>query len=99
LVDHVVAAQSVGDLGVDMRDGGQHTEATEVGAVAVAQLVRFVRTGGRAGRHRGAGDDAVVGAHFDLDGGTAARVEHLPTAHVTDHTHQDTPIVEGLLQG
>ena len=57
------AAEQVGDLAVDVRDGRQDAPALVPGLVAVAELHRLPRPGGRARGHPGPGRGAVGQRH------------------------------------
>ena len=76
-----------GDLVLDVADRLLNTLAQVAALVAVAQLDRFERAGGGAGRDRGAADRAVVQPDLDLDGRVAPRVEDLAGADVGDRAH------------
>jgi hypothetical protein len=58
-----------------------------VAAVAVAQLDRLVGAGGRARRHRGPTEGAVLEGDVDLHGRVAAAVEDLACGDVDDGGH------------
>ena len=72
-----VASDDLGRDALDDRGDGFPDTFAAVAVVAVAQLVRFVRAGGRAARHGGASTSSARKGDVDLDGRVAARVEDL----------------------
>jgi hypothetical protein len=86
LVGGVEADDEVGDPAVHVVDGSAHALAPVPGA-AVAQLHGLVRAGARPAGHDGPPGGAGDQLHLHLDGGVAARVEHLPPDDVHDHAH------------
>ncbi len=95
LVDQplVVGAQP-DDRGSDLVEHGLHRLVDALAAVtraAVAQLHRLVFTGGRARRHRGAGERAVRQGHLDLDRRVAAGIEDLAGSDLLDDGHWRSP--------
>ena len=83
LVGGVAPAQRLGDLAVDVPDRLRDALAAPRRA-AVAQLDRLVHAGRGAGRDDRAAERAGLEPDVDLDGRIAARVEHLPSAHLSD---------------
>ena len=84
LVARVEAAHRLGERPVDVGDGLLDAATAVAVGIAVAQLDGLVRAGAGA-----AGDDrpperAAREDDVGLDGGVAARVEHLARAHVPD---------------
>ena len=87
LIERVEPHQGVVDLVVDVGHGVEHALAAEA-VVAVAQLHGLELPGGRARRHDGAPGRARIQHHLHLDGGVAARVEHLTPDDVFDDAHR-----------
>ena len=83
LVGCVAPAQRLGDLAVDVADRLQDGLAAPPGA-AVAQLDRLVDAGRGAGRDDRAAERAGLEPDVDLDRRVAARVDDLPSAHLSD---------------
>src|SRR6185295_20404015 len=83
----VQAEHGLGDLGVDVLHRLQHALAEVAALVAVAQLDRLARAGGRARRHGGAAHGAGFEQHVAFDGGVAAAVEDFSPDDVNDGTH------------
>jgi hypothetical protein len=80
-------AERVVDLTVDRIDRLAHALAAVARLVAVAQLDRLVRAGGRPGRHRGAALRAVLEQDVDFDGRIAAAVEDFAADNVGNGGH------------
>ena len=89
LFERVDAAQHVGDLAVDVPDGGLHALA-EVAIAAVAQLDGFVLTGRGARGHGGTTDSSTVEFDLDFHGGIASGIEDLAADDVDDFAHENT---------
>ena len=86
LLEHLDAFEQIGDLAVDVANGGRHALAA-IASTAVAQLDCFVLAGGRPGGHRGAAAGPAVEDDFHLDGGVATRVEDFTADDADDVAH------------
>ena len=89
----VVGVQAL-DGGTDLLDhrvDGLLDALAQVPVAAVAQLDRLELAGGRAARHGGPAERAVVEQDLDLDSGVAARVEDLARADSFDGCHVGAP--------
>ena len=87
LVHRIQAHELVGNLVVDIGDGGLHALAKKVRFVAVAELPRLVGAGAGTAGHGGGADRVVVQRDIDLDGGIAATIQNLPGVDINDHAH------------
>ena len=87
LVVRRLAAERGGDLLADVADGVQDAAPAKAHRIAVPQLRRLVRAGGRAGRHKRPSRRAVIQRDVDLDGRVAARVENFARSDVGDFAH------------
>ena len=95
LVAGVEAAHRLGERPVDVGDGLLHAAPAVARGIAVAQLDGLVRAGAGA-----AGDDrpperAAREDHVGLDGGVAARVEHLARGDVLDGSRRSIVLFAG----
>src|SRR6516164_3926688 len=84
----ILAEERLPERRVDVLDGPQHALAAVALLVAVAQLDRLARAGGRARGYGCPPLHARVENHVHLDGGITARVEDLASADVSDAAHQ-----------
>ncbi len=87
LVGRVLAQQQIANRAVDVADRLQHALAHVTALVAIAQLQRLARTGGRTGRRTGAADDAVIEDNVRFHGGVATGVENFTPFDVDDLCH------------
>ena len=86
LVEGIAAADGLGDLTVDIRNGLRDSLAA-IGLAAVAKLDRFVHSGRRPRRDRGAAESPGIESNIDLDCRIAARVEDLARVNAGDRAH------------
>ncbi len=91
LLGDVQAEDRLADLGVHVLDRLLHALAEEALGVAVAQLDRLARAGGRARGHRRAPHGARLHEHVGLHGGIAARIEDLAGDDFDDGGHAGFP--------
>ena len=71
---------------VDIRNGLRDSLAA-IGLAAVAKLDRFVHSGRRPRRDRGAAESPGIESNIDLDCRIAARVEDLARVNAGDRAH------------
>src|SRR5690606_41336445 len=83
----VLAQQQIANRAVDVADRLQHALAHVTALVAIAQLQRLARTGGRTGRRTGAADYAVIEDNVRFHGGVATGVENCTPFDVVDLCH------------
>ena len=86
LIVSLDAGDRVGDGLVDVAHGVAHALAL-VAVVAVAQLVRLVLAGGRAGRDGGQAVGTVVEEDLDLDGRVTAGIQDFTGVRQHDVSH------------
>ena len=93
-----VIGQRLEDFAVHGGDGLLHALAEIAALVAVAQLDRLMRAGGRARRHRRAADRTVFENDIDLDRGVAAAVQDFAADDVNNGGHVFVPRSEMWLE-
>ncbi len=87
LLFDIEAGERIENLAIDRIDCLQDALAAVTGLVAVTQLDRLMRAGGRAGWYRGTAFRPALQRHVDLDGRIAAAVEDFPGGDVDDRSH------------
>ncbi len=87
LIFRLHAANRVKDFAPNRIDGFGHAFAAK-SRTAVAQLVRFMRTGGCARRNGSPAKSTIFEPHIDFDGRVAAAVEDFPRHDLSNSCHE-----------
>ena len=83
----VIADEFLGNLAIHSGDCFEHAFAHKTRLVAVALLIRLMRAGGGARRHRGAAHGTAFKIDVDLNRRVAPAVEDLAGVDVDDRAH------------
>ena len=95
LVARVEAAHRLGERAADVGDGLLHSAPAVAAGVAVAQFDGLVRAGAGAAGHDRPPERAAGERDFGLDGGVAARVEHLARGDVLNGSCRSVVLFAG----